>query len=612
LVRRKSSSLRRPNSMQMAKWPVLQSCVMCAMSGIALGGCGGNNVNTCRTSASTQPVALVQLGQTKGHGMSNVEGANVDANQAMEYVLSMADKVAGHNYTLSRSEKSAIATVKAFITQLLEDIKTQRHTDQRAVNSSAAVIQGCAQTAADELAEVQNMKQTVDGARQRHAICRNGQVTHADEATAACKAYDEFRKSPPGNDPPQCMCQLTSSEIATDEETQKGAMEDCLAKIVPLVERYQHCENGKGLLANKSDTCKEKQKEFEGEFCQYSRQLVATCNTQVACRSKAVREWNEMHIAVKVSEAARAADCKVGHKVQCLLEIFEEKNNSLKPGMLAKCNASTPTCPDSIVYPGIPDSTRCTPEAHQPCDVAWLKTEYEHHAWYSKAPAGKCTPWFCKPTTTTTTPAAYRPPLTFKERCDHDPAWIYVLDYSDDRSKDDIPNDFNLLVGGFANENAYYMGNEKLDKLNIKEAEMCILSSITKTSTGQCQSSCMQFGEDQKGDAECMGDSLGSPVTMIIAALSGQIKGQCSRTGDLLQNFDVRVGTFQEDFSSTKWNCRGVHKRLYGQADGRWHAEGWGVTLTTKNTNKELGWYDGTCGYTLDPDTFQVRVKLQD
>ena len=44
-------------------------------------------------------------------------------------------------------------------------------------------------------------------------------------------------------------------------------------------------------------------------------------------------------------------------------------------------------------------------------------------------------------------------------RCKHDTEWPYVLDYSDDRSKDDIRNNVDTLAYGFANSISQRMMN---------------------------------------------------------------------------------------------------------------------------------------------------------
>merc|ERR1719384_1089099 len=111
-------------------------------------------------------------------------------------------------------------------------------------------------------------------------------------------------------------------------------------------------------------------------FCQYATLLAGTCDTQISCRKRNIETMEDGDKEVKVAEAARQADCEVGHQVDCLLKIFEETDNEKKPAMLAKCKKETPTCPEKLSYPPIPGPTKCEPEPSEPCEDAWVEQEY--------------------------------------------------------------------------------------------------------------------------------------------------------------------------------------------------------------------------------------------
>jgi len=172
-------------------------------------------------------------------------------------------------------------------------------------------------------------------------------------------------------------------------------MEACLEDINdwfrPLWPIYIKCRDS--IVDNKKKTkkCNGNQAVFESAFCQYSQLLSSTCLSQTDCRRKNIEVRNQIHANVSIAEAARHTDCEVGHKVKCLLQIFEEKNNTKKPGMLAACKALKPECPAGITYPDIPGPHQCQSEAHNPCDGAWVEGEYSTKVWFAKAPTAKCT-----------------------------------------------------------------------------------------------------------------------------------------------------------------------------------------------------------------------------
>jgi len=214
----------------------------------------------------------------------------------------------------------------------------------------------------------------------------------------------------------------------------------------------------------------------------------------------------------------------------------------------------------------------------------------------------------------------------FQMRCAHERGWTYVLDYSDDRQVDDIPGGRSgsyRISRGFTNRNAYYIGNAKLNALNIKEAQMCFLSSTTKTKTGKCQWSCMtlknQYWANGKFCRACNPGLTGAtPVKKIIAGLSGQMMG-IRESGMRYTILQVKPGMlsdgqrFQDDARNIRWSC-GPGKNIVYYGRPGWHINGYGISARFEHGKGayEIGWPDNRCGYKtkLDVDTLQIRVKI--
>merc|ERR1719336_2758094 len=323
------------------------------------------------------------------------DDTTMDGNEALTFVEGLAEKVAGHDYTLSDAENSALSSIRKFVDRLLKDIVSETGEDQAEVNSIRDLIEGCATSATNSLKQVAALKIAVGAARTQHSDCRVSETKANDKMTMDCAAYDAYCQGK-GSDVPACLSSMTSAKFSTGNANSDNSIGSCLEEInewfPPLWEKYSQCKLSELIHNDKTKECNNAQKPFEGDFCQYDLLLDTTCDTQDDCRSKNIDAREKGHAAVKIAETARSTDCQVGHKVKCLLAIFEEKDNKKKPGMLDSCKARKYSCPDGILYPGIPDPTTCTREPSEPCDSAWLQTEYTSKAWFGKAPAGTCIP----------------------------------------------------------------------------------------------------------------------------------------------------------------------------------------------------------------------------
>jgi len=317
-------------------------------------------------------------------------------SEALTFVQDLAEKVAGHDVPLTDTEKRAISTIEAYVKRMLEDIKKQRDEDQNEVNRLRRVIIGCADTSDASLkGQVNRLKQEASAGRIDHAKCRRGEADKSGNTAAECGVYNSYRSTPPGSSVPACMNSLQTSDIATTDPTTKKSMEQCITAIhswvVPLYDLYIKCKNAKGTHLDETVKCDGKQSVFESSYCTYAALLALTCETLSSCRTTNIKFFNEGLSEVKVAEKARQADCEVGHKVTCLLKIFEETNNEEKPKMLEACKKKEkPKCPDEIVFPPPPPPPPCHKTWSEPCAAEWKEKEYTSQPWYAKAPTTTC------------------------------------------------------------------------------------------------------------------------------------------------------------------------------------------------------------------------------
>jgi len=180
-----------------------------------------------------------------------------------------------------------------------------------------------------------------------------------------------------------------------------------------------------------------------------------------------------------------------------------------------------------------------------------------------------------------------------------------------------VPDEFSAIAAGFANSNAFYIGNDKLGELSITTAQMCSLASSVRLEDGSCQWSCIDIpdveGWDLPACDECSG--LGNGLKSFIAMLSGQAQGQAKLLTSIPQ------ASFQGVGSSQTWTCRhyssGRGRLVMPEGDDQkgssWYIDGYGISLWVKQRGfLEVGAYPGCAqSWPFDVDTFQVRVKLE-
>lgn len=267
-----------------------------------------------------------------------------------------------------------------------------------------------------------------------------------------------------------------------------------------------------------------------------------------------------------------------------------------------------------LVYPDAPSAQDCSTASvsSQPGADAWRAAEYgaspfsdhpDHLQATDECPQG-----------------SVHVPEHFLHKCPHEDGWDYILDYGDDRSKDDIPDDGASIAAGFSNENAYYIGNEELAKLDLAEVQLCALASGSN-----CNANCFSLSDGNTGNPSSwflegnVPDNCfpgASPLMRNIAVYTGQCVGPHFIFMDTaIEKFSM----FEGEFSDRGWQCGNYHRFYTWDAiNSGWHAEGWGLTLSIKHSPRqgagyEFGWYSTTCAASngFDPDVLQIRVKVK-
>jgi len=364
--------------------------------------------------------------------------------------------------------------------------------------------------------------------------------------------------------------------------------------------------------------CQTKQAAFETQLCAQFLNAPETCPARRECSVAVVDAYSTLQGRVREQESSRKMEFRAAMRVLCLLRVLNTSGSHHKTQLLDSCvdmpevstghldlNYTSPRPAPECVEPALNTSLL-------PCAAGFSKMFYESKDWFEGAQMADCIP--C-------TPPVNLIPAEFVERCPHEEGWHYLLDYSDDPSKDDVPDEQAEIAAGFSNSNAFYIGNAKLADLPIRAAQMCALASNARLEDGACQWSCADLPDSSEIARWPCSDScnnLGSNQKKLIALLSGQAEAR----GGVFRGMPKAF--FQGSASELTWYVQGrggaaanvpeMYMDIpYYDAVGGWHVQGYGITLWRVSKDKEFGPHKGGAGtYPFDVDTFQIRVKLED
>jgi len=337
-------------------------------------------------------LSLMQQKSSVERGKLGFESGAGQLQQALVLVQGLASNVTEWGTNLSDTQSKALEDIKSFIETMIANAHTSHTEDQNEVDRAEGLIGGCATTAQGKLdGEVADLHTNMGSSRTSHSDCRLLEANYTDGKGTQCAEWDSFRKDE-SKVPDSCASLTFDFATLASEGTLQATMEKCLRDLRPHYEEHIQCKDYTDLLNSKAPVCDTKQTEFEDSFCTYSKKLADTCADQQHCRTTHISYRNETHDDVRKSEVARKADFETGKHILCYFKVFEAANGN-KSTTLQECNALVVDSSNlTINYPSIPAPTDCIIAPEEPCDTAWMKTEYDK-TWYSNVTMRSCT--FC-------------------------------------------------------------------------------------------------------------------------------------------------------------------------------------------------------------------------
>ena len=185
--------------------------------------------------------------------------------------------------------------------------------------------------------------------------------------------------------------------------------------------------------------------------------------------------------------------------------------------------------------------------------------------------------------------------------CANEEAGAVVFSLVDDDATDDLPDKQGDLARGFTRANAFYVGNEALEKLDVVSAKMCVERS-KRDGEVTCVKSCVDIVDS---DFAYAGQTppFGSATKKAIWAMTGQV--------DHPPNGAFHVA------APGAWSCSETAPAIARGEDGtawasaNWFVAGEGVALRRGGSTDELFYPSGACAGAgaIEWDSFYVVVN---
>ena len=162
-----------------------------------------------------------------------------------------------------------------------------------------------------------------------------------------------------------------------------------------------------------------------------------------------------------------------------------------------------------------------------------------------------------------------------------------VFSLVDDNSVKDLPSTAAEIAAGFQNPNAFYIGNAKLETLDIKSAKMCLERSMARGDS-KCNTNCLDIVDSHWSNCDAHA-IFSSGTKNVIMAMTGQLAmGSCSNFYDGQTGCDSTTGDYC-------WSCgRNGKVGQAGSIQNNWHAHNYGMNLRRDGGTDELYHYTTT------------------
>lgn len=291
----------------------------------------------------------------------------------------------GNPYADAHS-KDLWSTVDEQFNVLLWQLDEEKTTNLKLVQAATAKVNACntARHAAydDPVGGVKVRSTASKAARGVHSSCRTTETAKITTRKTTCEEFVE-----------KSLCDAHDNRY---QFFAKANGKDVPTAVLEAVASATVCKNNLAAEVAQSETCDEKQREFEMAFCQYDQKLKDTCDTLDECRTRTEAERAQVITGVEELEKNQKIVYRMVQKVKCYVTAMRGKFKTLSQTDISYCQ-------DQNHAQGAEDALgieKKAPQPKSPCiltdlahgapgDASWSGQEYAGmHAHHDEVYAG--------------------------------------------------------------------------------------------------------------------------------------------------------------------------------------------------------------------------------
>lgn len=467
---------------------------------------------------------------------------------------------------MAKSGNAATPSLKVFVDQLIPSlglmekaIRDEHKSEQTSLNNLIKPFEDCTHAKATALSDANKILTSQKALSQTHKKCRDTESDAAKKSAdclaiessllevrnAHCDAFKKFPKtpqlslvpSPIPNEKYRPWLERVKTWVLDELDKFDKSKENCEKNQKLYDERKKICDGLKQNYSDQKSTCDKKQAALETTSCSYTTKVEDTCSQYDTCYAGAQKAYSAGITTIQETQANFEFQYEVVKRIMCLCGLFSSSTNTdLKEADVEGCKKKTHDVSDfKLVAPDEPiGAIQCPPVADKkPCTNQYLSTEYGSLP--SNAKAATCQ-------------------ACFTGKCPRRSGWTYLLDYTDERGVDDIPDTVQNVATGFTTKNAFYIGNgelEKLDMNKVKDLTVCFASSSAIDSFGNCNEACEKLTTSSYSDGGtgCEFPDVTNKVKKVVAGLSGQ----CLSKGIFYKPAVHQGPKFKDEHANKHW-----------------------------------------------------------
>jgi hypothetical protein len=268
---------------------------------------------------------------------------------------------------------STVQYLKGIINGVMIPARQMSHNmDQRQLDSALSALESCQGTRDQYMGRADSAKAKYERARSQHKTCRHTEGGERMEMDSRCRpSMKEVKrlqkdaicaKVESAQRFKYCNYQrITDATAACDRAKEKIRSLDDL------------CDSTESRFQVTQSQCNQIQSMMDNAACTYAVRKKEACTEGDQCYQSKLKTFNDAYSHVQKAEVARKTEWRALLRMQCLMQMFEDKKVEDKE--IASCKAKSHS-PPSITYQSAPSMASCTIPTSYPGTAEYKAKEF--------------------------------------------------------------------------------------------------------------------------------------------------------------------------------------------------------------------------------------------